>query len=42
MPHVGLFPKEFASPRAFTSKKNLYLPSISLGSFLLLSDNLYF
>lgn len=42
MPHVGLFPKEFASPGAFTSKKNLYSPSISLGSFILLSDNLCF
>lgn len=42
MPHVGLFPKEFTSFGDFTSKKNLDSPSISLGSFILLSDNLYF
>lgn len=42
MPHIGLFPKEFASFGAFTAKKNLNLPLISLGSFILLHDNLYF
>lgn len=42
MPHVGLFPKEFAPPEAFLPKKNLLSPSISLASSILLSYNLYF
>lgn len=42
MPHIGLFPKEFAPPEAFLPKKNLLSPSISLASSILLSYNLYF